>query len=56
MKEVSDPEERDQIILEHAEKIEAAQEKYTDLKEKRLAAMRNRLKKARLQRKQSLYR
>ena len=50
-----DPNKQDEIIMEYAEKMEEVSNKMADLKDRRLKAMRNKLKKERLNRKQSLY-
>ena len=50
-----DPNKQDEIIMEYAEKMEEVSNKMADLKDRRLKAMRNKLKKDRLNRKQSLY-
>lgn len=50
-----DPNKQDEIIMEYAAKMEEVSNKMADLKDRRLKAMRNKLKKERLNRKQSLY-
>ena len=52
---VTDEAEKEKIIMEYAEKMQNVTDKFAELKERRLKAMRNRLKKERLKKKGELY-
>ena len=56
LKDVQDEEEREKLIMQHADQMEAVSAKFADQKESKLKSMRDRMKKERLKRKQSLYR
>ena len=55
LENVQDEEEREQIIMKHADELEAVSVQFADRKERSLKNMRDRLKKNRMKRKKSLF-
>ena len=55
LENVQDEEEREQIIMKHADELEAVSVQFADRKERSLKNMRDRLKKDRMKRKKLLF-